>query len=75
MLLFGERITSFYIIQYNNIMHFLSTLIVALSLSTAMMQAAPLDGDLFDGLGDALDSVVKRDIPDLIERDTSYCSE
>lgn len=56
-------------------MHFLSTIIVALSLSTAMMQAAPLGDDLFDGVGDALDSVVKRDIPDLIERDTSYCSE
>lgn len=55
-------------------MHFLSTIIVALSLSTAIMQAAPLD-DLLRKVGDTLDSVVKRDIPDLIERDTSYCSE
>ena len=55
-------------------MHFLTTIIVTLSLATALMQAAPL-GDLFDTVGDTLDQVIKRDIPDLIEREASYCSE
>lgn len=55
-------------------MHFTTTIIVALSLASVLVHAAPIGG-LLDKAEDTLDHAVKRDIPDLTDRDTSYCSE
>lgn len=74
---FGRQktyIASFLLSITRSNMHFTTAIIVALSLASVLVHAAPIDG-LLDKVEDTLDHAVKRDLPDLIDRDASYCSE